>query len=69
MKMYREVKALDGGEWLVSHPDRFNDAERAPRYPLGVSRSRFGRCADKKMFAPPGNRTPAMQPVARHYIY
>jgi hypothetical protein len=63
------TSALDSGEWSVSRPERFTPGEKSPRYPLdrglGEPQSQSGRYGEEKNLAPAGNRTPAVQSVAR----
>jgi hypothetical protein len=50
---------LDGGEWSASHPGRFTPRERT------TGTHRIGGWVEKrKIPAPTGNRTLAVQPVA-----
>jgi hypothetical protein len=71
MKIYREVEALDGGEWSVSRSGYFIPGERDPlpiRYeaewaPELVCR-RYG---GKENLEPGGYRIPAVQLVASRY--
>jgi len=52
------TSALDGGEWLASHPHCFTSKERAPPYPvnrrLGVPQSPSEH-SEEEALAPVGN--------------
>jgi hypothetical protein len=51
-------------------PLPFHPQTKSPRYPLDKrSQSWSVRCGEENNFAPPGNRTRAVQPVARRYIF
>jgi hypothetical protein len=62
------LSELDGGEWSASRFCRLTPLRKSPRHPLdrklGGPQSRSGRFGEEKHFAPDGNRTPAVQPVA-----
>jgi hypothetical protein len=66
--------ALDGGEWSVSRPGRFNPRERAPgTYWIGGwldPRAVLDAVVKRKIPCPrwePKIRTPIVQPVAQRY--
>jgi hypothetical protein len=53
--------ALDGSEWSASSPGQYTSRERAP------SNQWIGRWVDPRAGLDAGNRTRAVQPVARRY--
>jgi hypothetical protein len=57
------TSALNGGEWSVSCSYCFTLRGNSPR--LDRPQSRSGRCAEKKIIVPAGNRS--VQAVARRY--
>jgi hypothetical protein len=62
-----DLDTLDGGEWLLSRPDRFT-----PRYPLdrrlGGFQSPFGCGGEEKNSQPlPGLELPIIQPAPHHW--
>jgi hypothetical protein len=63
------ASSLDGSEWSASRPGRFTHWEKSPWYSLdrrlGGPQSQSGRCGEEKNLTLAGNRTPAIQPVAR----
>jgi hypothetical protein len=62
--------ALGVGEWWASHSGLFTPTAEPP-YPLGRRlsgfQSRYGRRGEETNLAPLGNRTPAIQHIARRY--
>jgi hypothetical protein len=61
--------ALDGGEWSASHPGRFTPRETAQATHL--TGGCMGHTADldtgEEKLASTGNRSSAIEPVARRY--
>jgi hypothetical protein len=53
---------LDGNEWSVSHTDCFASGTHCIGNWVGSS------AGDEKTLVPAGNKSPAVQPVASHYI-
>jgi hypothetical protein len=63
---------LDEGEWSALHPYRFTPREIVPDTHwiggwVGGPQSQSGHHGEEKNLGPTGNRTPAVQPIARHY--
>jgi hypothetical protein len=56
-----------GGELSASHLGCFKTEKRAPRYPLVDLRAGLDAMEKRQISSPSGNRTPAVQPVARRY--
>jgi hypothetical protein len=64
------VSALDGGAWSVSRPGRFTPRGKRPRYPLDMRLcvpQNLDAMRYRKVSCPCGNRTPAVEPIARLY--
>jgi hypothetical protein len=63
----------NGGEWSASRPGRFTQGERAPvhiGYEAGWAQDQVWTLwSTHTYFVPAKNRTPAVQPVVRHYIH
>jgi hypothetical protein len=66
------TSALEGGEWSASRPGRFTPG-KSPRYPLdrrlGGPQNRPGCSGIEKNLVPAGNRTAAVQLIARPCTY
>jgi hypothetical protein len=61
------TSALDGGEWSASYPGRFTPGTHGIGGWLGP-RAGLNSVDMRKTFCSAGERTPAVQPVARRYI-
>jgi hypothetical protein len=62
------TSALDGDGWLASCLSCCIPGDQHPLdRKLGGPQSQSGRRGEEKNFAPAGNQTPAVQPIARCY--